>query len=305
MSARQQDWREAADNACNLSELKLTLGETVGAIDAASQSVAYADHSGVWIPRMINRTTHADALHQAGRWIEAEGLFREAERIQAEMQPEKPLLYSVQGFRYCDLLLAASERAAWQFILSSLLATNNSSLRDACRSVFQRATGALKLDEPSGRLLCIGIQRLTLGRAALYEAILAKAGRGVWNAEWDTARRELNAAVSDFRRAGTMHHIPRGLLTRAWVCFLDGVRTGPESAQSNLDEAWEIAERGPMKLFLTDIHLYRARLFFREKPYPWESSAADLAAAEKLINECGYHRRDGEFGDAKRAILGE
>jgi hypothetical protein len=74
-------------------------------------------------------------------------------------------------------------------------------------------------------------------------------------------------------------------------------------AQSDLDEAWEIAERGPMKLYMADIHLYRARLFFREKKYPWESPPADLAAAEKLINECGYHRRDEELADAKKAIL--
>ena len=38
--------------------------------------------------------------------------------------------------------------------------------------------------------------------------------------------------------------------------------------------------------------------------YPWESPAADLAAAEKLINACGYHRRDEELADAKKAILG-
>ena len=37
------------------------------------------------------------------------------------------------------------------------------------------------------------------------------------------------------------------------------------SAQSDLDEAWEIAERGPMPLFLADIHLHRARLFGRMK----------------------------------------
>ena len=56
-------------------------------------------------------------------------------------------------------------------------------------------------------------------------------------------------------------------------------------------------------MYLADIHLHRARLFFREPKYPWESPAADLAAAEKLINTCGYHRRDGELADAKAAIL--
>jgi hypothetical protein len=81
-----------------------------------------------------------------------------------------------------------------------------------------------------------------------------------------------------------------------------------ESAQEDLDEAWEIAERGLMKLFLADIHLYRVRLFGRPNDecrmtkYPWESPKADLEAAEKLINACGYHRRDEELADAKEAI---
>jgi hypothetical protein len=130
--------------------------------------------------------------------------------------------------------------------------------------------------------------------------------------------------VSGLRRAGVNEYIVRGLLTRAWLRSLTGARTGPESAQSDLDEAWEIAERGPMRLFLALIHLHRARLFGLRisdcglrneeaeggvrnesaEPYPWESPQADLEAAEKLIEECGYHRRDEELADAKRAILG-
>ena len=67
-----------------------------------------------------------------------------------------------------------------------------------------------------------------------------------------------------------------------------------------------------MRLHMANIHLYRARLFFREKEYPWNKNpdgsprgpADDLAAAEKLINSCGYHRRNQELADAKLAILG-
>ena len=62
----------------------------------------------------LSRTTHADALHQAGRRDEAEARFREAEQMQAERQPDYPLLYSLWGFRYCDLLLTEAERAAGQ-----------------------------------------------------------------------------------------------------------------------------------------------------------------------------------------------
>ncbi|HEY5752426.1 MAG TPA: hypothetical protein VIT21_04695 [Chthoniobacterales bacterium] len=86
-----------------------------------------------------------------------------------------------------------------------------------------------------------------------------------------------------------------------------GARTGPESAQADLDEAWEIAVRGPMRLNIADIYLYRARLFGRVKDeggrtkYPWESPAADLAAARRLIEQCGYWRRKEELEDAEEA----
>ena len=36
----------------------------------------------------------------------------------------------------------------------------------------------------------------------------------------------------------------------------------------------------------------------------WDSPATDIDAAEKLINECGYHRRDEELADAKAVIMG-
>ena len=72
--------------------------------------------------------------------------------------------------------------------------------------------------------------------------------------------------------------------------------------EADLHEAQNIAERGAMRLHLADLHLHRARLFFREKPHPWKSPQDDLAAAGKLISDCGYHRRDEELADAKAAI---
>ena len=92
----------------------MTLNAVAGAVGDAEQSVTYADRSGDAFQRMSTRTAHADALHQAGRRAEAETRFREAEQMQAERQPNYPLLYSLPGFRYCDLLLAPPERAAWQ-----------------------------------------------------------------------------------------------------------------------------------------------------------------------------------------------
>ncbi|HMV48843.1 MAG TPA: TIR domain-containing protein, partial [Blastocatellia bacterium] len=133
---KQESWKEAAISAGNLSELELTLGEVAAAVRDAEQSVEYADHSGDAFQRMLNRMVHADALHQAGRRAEAEALFRAAEQIQAEYQPDYPLLYSLQGFRYCDLLLAEAEQAAFSIADCGLRIAD---LLEACRTVTERA----------------------------------------------------------------------------------------------------------------------------------------------------------------------
>lgn len=67
-----------------------------------------------------------------------------------------------------------------------------------------------------------------------------------------------------------------------------------------------------MRLFLADIHLYRARLFGKpktkdqrsneEEKYPWESAEADLKEARRLIEKHGYLRRMEELEDAEAAL---
>lgn len=111
--------------------------------------------------------------------------------------------------------------------------------------------------------------------------------------------------IARLQQSRRIDFLPAALLSRSWLRFHYGATIGPDSAQSGLDEAWEIAERGSMRLFMADVHLYRARLFFREKKYPWQSAEKDLEEAGRLIQECGYHRRDEELADARAAILGE
>ncbi len=299
-AVRLRDWNNAARYATNLSELELTLGEVAGAVRDAEQSVSHADRSGDAFMRLSSRTTHADASHQAGRRAEAQARLREAEEMQAKWQPPYPLLWSLQGFGYCDLLLSEAERAAWKPACSGGPGPpeDGDAPRATLQAVPERAAQTLKWAEAARvDILTIALDHLTLGRAALYAAILE-------GSSLDPCRAILQHAVDGLRRAGVQDYLIRGLLTRAWLLSLEGNRTGPESAQSDLDEAWEIAERGPMKLHMADIHLHRARLFFREAEYPWESPQADLAAAGKLIHACGYHRRDQELEDARRAICG-
>ena len=91
-------------------------------------------------------------------------------------QPDYPLLYSLRGFRYCDLLLADPERAAWQVSCSRRSATAGRWRRSSSRrsAVSQRAAQTLKWPSSKLGLLDIALDHLTLGRAALYAAILER-----------------------------------------------------------------------------------------------------------------------------------
>src|SRR6185295_2440758 len=122
---------------------------------------------------------------------------------------------------------------------------------------------------------------LTLARTALYKDYAIPVSYSVVH--------HIEAAVEGLRAASEVNYLPLGLLTRAWLRCLSGDEAG---CQADVEEAWEIAERGPMPLFQADIQLYRARLF-RDRDA--------LAEARRLIEKHGYHRRDGELADAEEA----
>ncbi len=346
MRIRQNVWVSAAITAGNLSDLEMTLGmiekgvEHAGALADAEMAVVYADRSKDGFQKITKRSTHGYILHQVGRFAGAAGRFREAEGMQAKRQPEFPLLYSAQGFWYCNLLLRDVERGAWQRALGSRGAPSESlagggrglPCSKALSAVGERAARILKWEEGmrGAPVFDIALHHLTLGRVGLYGAVLQDdemtgEGSPAWNwqrklgdsPDIERTRLELDAAVEGLRRAGKTDGLPEGLLTRAWGRAVWAARVGGQSAVSDLNEAWEIAERGPMPLFMAEIHLYRARLFFREKEYPWSTFPAghprageergpadDLAEARQLIEKHGYGRRLGELEDAEKAILG-
>lgn len=303
MRIEQGVWVSAAITATNLSEFGLTLGEVLGAVSDAKQAVDFADRSGDAEMRMVSRAMLAHALHQAGRGTDALVPFREAESLQAEFQPQYLLLYSFRGFQYCDLLLAEPERAAWKAFgrvgcpqpAAALLGDTRRDVLIApylqhCREVEQRAAQTIKIAEPKNWLQDIALDHLTLGCAALYRAVLTDS-KTEHDEALQTAHQKLTAAVDGIRRAGRMDNLPRGLLSRAWLRFLGGDADG---ARSDLDEAWQIAERGPMRLYMADIFLHRARLF-RDKE--------SLAKARALITQCSYWRRKEELVDAEEAAM--
>lgn len=304
-----EHWAFAARLGNNLSELGLLLGDVRGAVEDSKRSVPYSDRSGDRFLRVILRSAYADALHQAGCRAESELSFIKAEQLQAERQTDFSLLCSQPGFLYCDLLLAPFERATWKRTIECLVAdvsplskpdyskTAYGSLHPkSLQAVYQRVARTYKFAVENMSVLSVAFDELTRSRASLYKLVLH-------NGQDSKFKSLMDLTVNDLRRGGLQQYILMGLLTRAWSRFLMDECVGPDSALEDLDEAYEIAERGPMRLFMADIHLYRARLFFRAEEYPWESPEADLAAARKLIEQCGYWRRKEELEDAERVIL--
>ncbi len=281
-----QDWKNAAKIANNLSELQCLLGQIDAAVAMAAQALAHAEQSGDAFLRMVTRTTHADALHQAGERSMALNLMQQAELLQKERAPSNPLLYSLQGFRYCDLLLAA---------MACDPSGQNSTL---CQEVASRAEQALVVAERQNDLLSIALDHLTLGRCAL---LAHTHSTQAWPqpAPLASAGQHLQLAVTGVRQADAGGYLPRTLITRAeYYC----ANHQPTAALADLAESWEIAESGPMPLLMADIHLTRVKLFATTTPYPWHTPQADLQAARHLIEQCGYWRKKEELAALEQQL---
>ena len=291
-------WSVASVTASNLAETELVLGNVAAAAVVARRSVALADRGGETSRRIANRATLADALYAAGQREEAASLFADAERRQREWRPGEPLLYSLRGYRYCDLLLSEGRAAE---------------ARD-------RAIKTLELAHRTQRLLDIALNRLTLSTASLALALAAQTG----NPSPDTpAAGTLDGAVESLRAAGRNEHVSSGLIARAALRRSVGDWDG---AKRDLDEAQEIAAQGPMRLYLCDIALERTRIALARReafaplngvvePSPPPPAVAEagkltdeardeLEIARKLIAECGYHRRDEELAELDQVLAG-
>lgn len=330
---------EEAVRAANLAELFAISGSLDHASSHGELALDLAEASRNWFEMMDDLTIFADIQNKRGHSQISSKLFQMAEETLIANQRRYPQLYSFPGARLCDFLMTRAEVVAWKhFVLTNSPFHSDFAVADdvvsECRDVEERAEQSLVLLQtlqpdvtrakdislpgtyetpqltkslpPEGYDMGfdkrqIAFDRLAMGRVGLLWLILGIKGRPEAEiAEY--AQFNINAAVAKLQQANASELLPTALLTRAWLRFL---RENTVGASVDLDEAWDIAERGPMRLHMADIHLYRARLFFREKPYPWKSPQDDLAAAEKLINECDYHRRDEELADAKHAILGE
>ncbi|MGB7061802.1 MAG: toll/interleukin-1 receptor domain-containing protein [Candidatus Zixiibacteriota bacterium] len=291
IQSKNEDWSNSAIAASNLSELYLTLGDVASAQKYGAQCVTFADRSGDGFEMESRRTTQADALHQAAKNKAAEKLFFEAENMQKKRQPESLYLYSLWGFRFCDLLLSTGKY----------------------QEVLERARTTIKWVR---NLLSIALDKLTIGKALMLQAVDESSSFSeALVLSLGEAENYLNQAVDGLREAGTQHNLPWGLLARATL-----FRHQKDFLKSwaDLDEVREIAEYGQMRLFLTDYHLEVCRNIKEQlsaKDYQIIENGETLSLtkeemlvrfkehfkeAEWLIKETGYHRRDGELEELRK-----
>lgn len=274
MVEKTEEWEKAAGAAGNLSELMLTLGHITQATKYGRKAVEYAERSWAWFERFYQRTNLAEALHQAGRRDEAMTIFREAEEIQNRVQPEFPFLYSVQGYRYRELLLE----------LEIPLKSTEIDL------VIERARVALKTSLKEGWILSIGLDHLTIGQALLMSAQMNPKQRN-----WVRIQQLIDQSVEELQKSGFKDYLPKGLLVRAKYFRLRGEF---DNAHKDLIEALEIAEAGEMGLHLADYHLESAWLAMAEGKK--DKCVEHLEIAEKMIKEMGYLRRVREVEEIKK-----
>ena len=211
------------------------------------------------------------------------------------------------GYYYCDLLLDLGE---WT-------------------SVRERAAQTLHWAMEQGFPSDIALDGLSLGRAELRLALSSNGAADQADARRATraAHDYLDRADAGLRTSESNMFLPASLLARAALRRALGDWDG---AARDLDEVEEIAVPGPMRLYLCDMALERARLALArgeafaplnglvddsplkpEPPDPAErdrllaEAAKQLRVAADYIATCGYHRRDEELAELQAVVRGD
>jgi hypothetical protein len=140
--------------------------------------------------------------------------------------------------------------------------------------VRKRATETLRIAFDHHQLLDIGLDHLSLGRAAL--------DRGDFPAAWSN----LTDAIAGLHRANMQDFLPLGLLARSDYHLATG---NLPACAADLTEAHDLATRSGMRLFEADACLGFTRLALARGDLP--TARERLARARELIVACGYDRR--------------
>jgi hypothetical protein len=278
------DYVEAARRSGNLFHIHLTNGKIKLARDYASKVIEFASLA------KDNSLVAAGKISLATSILYSEELQISEELIGEALQVprRKELDFTLS---YGNVLLHEPELAVWEHELRGVSGVqmsenNRRKLFDKCKNAILHANVHDFSESVGGSLLMQAMDSLIIGRANLFMSIGSQSETKDQYLSW--AESYICKAINNLRSAGRSHFLAEGLIVFAWL----HVKLNDfKNAKIHLDTAFEMAEVGPMPLYLADVLLHRANLFFDRKPYPWESVKTDLANARKLIDTFGYGRR--------------
>ncbi|HJQ24754.1 MAG TPA: TIR domain-containing protein [Blastocatellia bacterium] len=279
----QKDLYAAALAARNLSQFHLTLGNLIEALDYARESVRLADQVDVPFEQIVTRTALGDALHLVGQFADAQIVFDQADELESQLDQSARLLWpkysglatissssSDRCFLYCDMLL---DQGRYQEV------------KERAGNLLQEMqwTSALPID--------VALIKLSLARAYIIESTSSSTNC------LSQAADLLEDAIYNLRRAETSEFLVQGLFARAELRCLTGMT---DQAQSDLDEALSIVQRGGMELYVGDCYLgyCRLNLVLKRK----EDARAKLAIAKERLSRIGCKRRDREITEIESLL---
>ncbi len=226
------DWKNATNLTLNHIDLLLALGRLQEAEQLAEQALSWATRSDSVFVQMQSQAKYARALFLLGQLEAARVAFDAAEKLQAQDQPEHPLLYSLNGAEHNALLLE--------------LANDENQLKH----ILARIDYALDISEAELGLLSVAFDHLMRGQA--YARL----------SHWQDSQRELDAAIAGIRKANVVVFIPEFLLARAELCRQQG---NLEQARQDLEEVQMLVQRCGMRRYEADTCILEAHLLLDER----------------------------------------
>jgi tetratricopeptide (TPR) repeat protein len=312
-SAQENDNWFLAGVACrNLNQLYEVTGDLQRARRVGQDSIEFAKRSRQASEHVKNATRLAGTLHILGELAAAEECFASAGITDSCTQVFEPR--SGYGFALLGDLLVSRGRCAEATQVVDKVLTAAETVQAApvvpALANFVKARADIaqaNWDDAKEHFgLCMEKLRTNGEVHQLPRGLLGQAQYYLLTKSSERCVENLNEAHEIAERSGM----------RLWLAEYHLIRARLQADQNQLDlssaefdRAWEIAKCGPMRLHMADIHLYRARLFHGVAPYPWDKDEKgqprgpkdDLAAARKLIEQCGYWRRKEELEDAEEA----
>ncbi|MCB0519945.1 MAG: hypothetical protein H6577_20305 [Lewinellaceae bacterium] len=259
----------------NICEIQLIKGELHNAIKNALWRIKSAGASGNEYEIQLSYCGYADILHAIGDFENAIINYSNAEKKQQAIQPKYKYLRGVSGCRFCDLLFELDKE------------------NEAIERISKWPEWCVNSD---------GLLNNSMELLSQAKACFVQNSNKSNNHNHRKIQSLLNEALDGLRNSGSFSDLPLGLLARAAYHRL--TQNYP-AALEDLEEVLDIAEPSGMRLHLTDYHLEMARLCLamsEEQPEKLAEAKEHTELAAQLVEDTGYHRRDGELAELKKAL---